>query len=67
MERKKTWEERQAERLAESTAAFIVNGELRRAKFIERLRALAHQEELAGKHPRILTDAVVEELISLVY
>ena len=43
------------------------DGELRRPKFIERLRLLAHQEELAGKHPRILTDAVVEELIGLAY
>ena len=62
-----TPEQREAMRRAESNAAFIVNGELRRAKFIERLRLLAHQEELAGKHPRILTDAVVEELIGLAY
>lgn len=67
MEQQKTWEERRAERLAESTAAFVINTENRRAKFIERLRLLAHQEELAGKHPRILTDAVVEELIGLAY
>ena len=63
MQRKKTWEERQAERLAESNAAFIVNGELRRAKFIERLRLLAHQEEIHGKP--VLTLERVEELIGL--
>ena len=58
-----TPEQREARRQAESTAAFIVNGELRRAKFIERLRLLAHQENLHGKP--FLTEEVAEELINL--
>ena len=39
------------------------DGELRRAKFIERLRLLAHQEEIHGKP--VLTLERVEELIGL--
>jgi hypothetical protein len=60
-----TPEQREARRQAEATAAFIVNGELRRAKFIERLRLLAHQENINGKPA--LTEAIVEELIGLAY
>ena len=39
------------------------DGELRRAKLIERLRLLAHQENLHGKP--FLTEEVAEELINL--
>jgi len=41
------------------------DGELRRAKLIERLRLLAHQENINGKPA--LTEAIVEELIGLAY